>query len=88
MTRGIINFTPGQDVVWGQHVTLRQPTDLADPTPIMMMVTGFAPATFYTNGGNVALTAVLIDSRVAIAATNLSETRLTRLQVTWWAFQP
>jgi hypothetical protein len=53
-----------------------------------MMVNRFTPGNFYAEGGNVALTAVLLDNRVVIAATNLSEIRLTTLQVAWWAFQP
>ena len=88
MKSGTVDFAPAAGSAWRQFVTLIQPIDLADFGPIVMMATRYDPNNFFPKNNNVALTAVQIDNRIAIAATNLSTTPLNALQVTWWAFKP
>ena len=65
----------------------RQPIPLIEPGPITMLVVRQTPADFFTDGGNVALTAAIVEGRMTIVATNLSARQLDELIVTWWAFQ-
>jgi len=53
-----------------------------------MLVVRQTPATFFTEGGNVALTAAVVGGQVNVVATNLSQIQLTELVVAWWSFQP
>jgi len=77
-------FVAGQ---WGQLESQRQPIALVEPGPITMLVVRQTPADFFTEGGNVALTAAIVGGRMTIIATNLSARQLEELTVTWWAFQ-
>lgn len=81
---GRVEFTPGN---WGQFVTFTERIEADRDLPIVVMATASEPEDYFINN-NVALTVVQVDGRIMIAATKLSEPRLSRLEVTWWAFQP
>jgi hypothetical protein len=85
---GTVDFRPPERGSWRQLVTLVEPIEFEEVAPIVMMATRYDPDDFFPSNNNVTLTAVVVENRIAIAATNLSETPLEGLQVTWWAFRP
>jgi hypothetical protein len=86
----VADFVVPPTFSWSQLATRREAIDLDQPMPLTMMVIRVDPDDFFTNAdvqGNVALTAALVEGRVNIVATNLSDIRLNRLTVRWWALR-
>lgn len=84
--RGAVRFTAPAGG-WGRFVSLREVVPFDRPVPLALAVAETTPPTFFRNGGNVALTTAMVEGRLTIVATNLSDAQLARLDVVWWRFQ-